>query len=67
MRAAGSLAPFVSESIVTGNGRRVMECDGNVAVAGAVVNFMIHLRSFPLDVLPASPLALHVKIGRRAA
>ena len=65
MGAAGSLAPFVSESIVTGNGRRVMECDGNVAVAGAVVNFMIHSK-FPLDVLPASPLALHVKIGRRA-
>jgi hypothetical protein len=32
----------VSESIVTGNGRRVMECGCNVAVAAAVVNFMIH-------------------------
>jgi hypothetical protein len=38
---------------------------GNVAVGGAAVNFMIHAK-FPLDVLAASPLALHVKIVGRA-
>ena len=37
---------------------------GNVACGGSTVNFLI--QSFPLDVLVASSLDLHVKIARRA-